>query len=74
VTEKYYYWLARQAERDAMLWKLALIALALVLAWELLQLAPPRIAVMLRPLYLVGGVLLFAAGLIIPYISTGGKP
>lgn len=74
MTEKYYYWLARQAERDAMLWELALVACALVLAWELLHLAPPRAAAVLRPLYLTGGILLFAAGLIIPYISTGGQP
>lgn len=74
MTEKYYYWLARQAERDTMLWQLALIAFALVMAWELLQLIPPRAAAVLRPLYLAGGMLLFAAGLIIPYISTGGQP
>lgn len=74
MTEKYYYWLTKQAERDAMLLQLALIAIALVAAWELLRLAPPGWAARLRPIYMVGGAILFLAGLIIPYISTGGQP
>lgn len=74
MTEKYFYWLSQQAARDDTLWTLALLALSLVAAWELLRFAPPRLAAGLRPLYLAGGAVLFLAGLLIPYLATGGKP
>lgn len=74
MTEKYTYYVFQQAQRDQTLWTLALLALCLVAAWELLAFAPPHLARWLRPLYLAGGAVLYLAGLIIPYIATGGKP
>jgi len=72
MTIKYFYWLGQQQARDDTLWRLALIAIGLVAAWDLLRYVSPAWAARLRPLYLIGGILLFVAGMLIPFISTGG--
>jgi hypothetical protein len=77
MTWRYSYWLAIEASRNATLWNLALMAIALVMAWEMLYLLPPsktKTVIILRQLYLVGGLLLFFGGLIISYFVTGGQP
>jgi len=72
MTDKYFYWLSSQAARDATLWKLALLALGLVAAWELLRYVPPGVARWLRPLYLAGGLALYLGGIALVYLKTGG--
>jgi hypothetical protein len=58
MTPKFYAWLAHLANRDATLAKLALFAVGLVVAWELLRFMPPRWHVHLRALYMVGFLLI----------------
>jgi|GEM_PF-3563737 len=72
MTPRYFYWLAMQAERDAALSRLALIALGLVIAWEFLYLAPPALSKFLRPIYLFGGAILYLSGIGIVYVNRGG--
>jgi hypothetical protein len=74
MTWRYYHWLAQQARADLALLKLGLIAFSLVAAWSLLPLLPPAAQRVLRPLYLVGGLLLYAGGIALTYFNLGGKP
>jgi hypothetical protein len=59
MTPKFYAWLAHLANRDATLAKLALFAIGLVVAWELLRFMPPTWAARLRPLYMIGALVIF---------------
>jgi len=72
MTPKWLAWLEWLARRDATLAKLSLIAIGLVIAWELLRFVPPSLAARLRPLYMLGVlVILFGTAALIYF---GGKP
>lgn len=73
MTDKYARWLAMIAARDHTLALLAIIAIGLVAAWELLRVMPPFFAVRLRPLYLIGGLAVLWGSAIAVYIITRGQ-
>ena len=59
MTPKFHAWLAHLANRDATLAKLALFAIGLVVAWELLRFVAPTWSARLRPLYMIGVLVIF---------------
>jgi hypothetical protein len=70
MTERYDAWIAAIALRDQTYADLAMVALMIVLAWELSRyLYPAWLSVWVRRIYLVAGPLLFAAGLLASYWS-----
>jgi len=72
MTPRWFTWLEWIESRDATLAKLGLIAIGLVIAWELLRFVPPTWAARLRPLYMLGVlVILFGTAALIYF---GGQP
>jgi len=59
MTPRWFAWLEWIESRDATLAKLGLIAIGLVIAWELLRFVPPTWAARLRPLYMLGVLVIF---------------
>ena len=71
MTDKYDLWIAHLARRDELLFRLALVAMGAVLAWELLRFVPPAWAARLRPLYMLGGMLILAGTVVVIFIGSG---
>lgn len=70
MTERYDAWIAAIALRDQTYAALALIALLIVLVWELSRyMYPAWLSVWMRRIYLVAGPLLWCAGLLVSYLS-----
>jgi len=71
MTDKYDLWIAHLARRDELLFRLALVAMGAMLAWELLRFVPPTWAARLRPLYMLGGMLILAGTVVVIFIGSG---
>lgn len=72
MTERYEAWLGALALRDQTYAGLALVAVLIVLAWELSRyIHPAWLAVWVRRVYLVAGPLLFAVGVLASYLGLG---
>jgi len=72
MTPRWFAWLEWVEGRDATLFKLALFAIGIVIAWELLRFLPPMLSARLRPLYMLGAlVILFGTAVLIYF---GGQP
>ena len=71
MTDKYDLWIAHLARRDELLFRLALVAMGAVLAWELLRFVPPAWAARRRPLYMLGGMLILAGTVVVIFIGSG---
>jgi len=74
MTDKYDLWIAHLARRDELLFKLALVSMGAVLAWELLRFMPPAWAARLRPLYMLGCLMVLAGTVAVIFIGSGGTP
>jgi hypothetical protein len=74
MTERYDAWLAAIALRDQTYAGLALIALLIVVVWELSRyIHPAWLSVWVRRIYLVAGPLLFVAGLAASYLALEAR-
>lgn len=65
MSDRYYRWLEMMDQRDAILVPLAIIAIALVLAWILIDyITPPAWQRPVKLLYMFGGVVLYILAVI----------
>ena len=63
-------WNQAMATRDADVVKLSVMALAIVVTWSLVDLAPVRIQKWLRRVYIGGGLILYAVTVILAFLAV----